>query len=537
MSTYRVILVDPGGRTITELTSAKVDHVTWELNAPGEAVYRLPILHPEALDAKNRLLRCEVQVWRDGELIFWGIPVAMRGDVAAAEFLAFGLLYYFATRYFGPVYSNAMPPMAVNGTFEANPVSSGWSPSSPAPTITPSTNRYSGSQCVRLTGGGSAGTPYYIYQFVTMPTPARSQPLKVTASAWCYPEGITAYGIQDRGLEVQWNGATPPSQQWSLLNANVPDRRWTRMETSLDIPANAADTCTLALFAPLSGSVCWDQFRFTYEQKTGAIAGEDWVDDYLRRVFNYGAGNTGGGSTGPGGSTGSQTSWWGANVLKSSLGMNFFPQSLAAGSVPIDTFWPHEDAGNILEAMLEVPKRDKADIEITWNRTGTSRGLTPFIPRKGSVKPALAVELRRNITAFSYDIDGRQSANDVRVVGRNSGNTKEVGQAGGPFPATLGGTQFETIITPPQEVDGQGLIDTAVTAERQIHDPVILPTITAKAAGLLDTTNVGGPLVVGDMIPVRMSYGAIQENDVRRVVKMTLKPATEEVELVLNVVA
>jgi hypothetical protein len=216
--------------------------------------------------------------------------------------------------------------------------------------------------------------------------------------------------------------------------------------------------------------------------------------------------------------------------------MHFYGSTLAAGSLTADVAWNHEDAGNIYEAMSEVWKRDKADVEITWNPTGTDRGLTPYIPRKGSVKPALALELGRNITKFTYDVDGRQTANDVRVVGRNSGDTKEVGQAGGPYPTALGGHQFEAVESPPQEVDGQGLIDLATTEERRLRAPLIVPTVTVKAEGLLDRSEVGGPLAVGDVLPVRMQHGLIQENDLRRVVKMTLHTSTDEIDLTLNAV-
>lgn len=537
-------MVNQAGGQPTELARAKVMHVTWELNSWGEAVYRLPTLDPQATAAAALLSR-EVQIWRDGVLIFWGVPVAYRANEKVVEFTAFGLLWYFARRYFGPVYSNAVNPILANGTFEAATVNTGWTSSTPAPTITASTSRrYAGNKCIKLTGGGaapSAANVYYIYDNASWgarrPSPARTRPLTVTLSGWCYPENITVYGWEDRGLEIQDAGVTPYNQQWALLNPNVPQNRWTRLETSLVIPAGNLGSLTVALFAPATGSVYWDAVRLTYEQKTGAIEGEDWVDDYLRRIFNYGAGNSGGGSTGPGGSTGTQTSWWGAPTLKSSLGMTFLPSTFAAGSVPVDTFWAHEDRGNIYEAMLEVAKRDKADFEVTWNDRGTTRNLTPFIPRKGAFKPALALELGRNITKFSYDVDGRQSANDVTVIGRNSGNTKEVGQAGGPTVSTLGGVQYELVESPPQEVDGQGLIDLAVSDERRLRAPVVLPTLTVRASGLLDKTNVGGPLVVGDTVPVRMNFGIIQESDQRRVVKMTLRPATDEIDVVVNVVA
>lgn len=535
---YRVIMVDfLGTGQATELSNASVESITWELNGWGEATYTIPVLDPQAADAKL-LLQREVQIWRDGELIWWGIPVAYRADIAGATFTAFGLFYYFARRYFGPTYSNAVPPMLVNGTFEAVPVLTGWTLSpGPAPTVAASNRHYAGNQSIKLTGGGTASptTLYYIYQFPPL-IAARSRPLKVTLSAWCYPENITLYGYEDRGISLQDSTPAVPTQSWALLNAKVPMNRWTRLETSLDMPAGVIIDNTVALYAPAIGSVYYDQVRFTYEEITGAIEGEDWVDDYLRRVFNYGAGITGGGSTGPGGTPGAQNSWYGARVLKSSLGMNFFPPSIAAGSLNVDMAWRHEDAGNIFDALSEVYKRDKADIEITWNTAGTSRGLTSYIPRKGTVKTALALELGRNITKFTYDVDGRQTANDVRVVGRNSGDTKEVGQAGGPTPTTLDGRQFEAVLSPPQEVDGQGLIDLANAEERRLRAPVVVPTVTVKADGLLDRTEAGGPLAVGDVVPVRMNHGLIQENDLRRVVKMTLTPSSEELQLVFNVV-
>lgn len=538
---YRVIMVNPDGGAPTELTRAQVLEVTWELNAPGEATYRLPMLDPQSADAAL-LLQREVQIWRAGVLIWWGIPVAYRATVQSVEFTAYGLLYYFQRRHFGPVYSNATEPLLANGNMEANPVTTGWlsapSTSTSAPPVVAASliTRYAGRQAMRLTGGGNPDLLYYVYQFYDTPSPVRSQPLTVTLSAWAYPDAVTVWPNSDRGIEIQDATPVPPHQQWTLMNAKVPQNQWSRHEVTLDVGANALGPLTIGLFAPTSGAIIYDQVRLTYQQQTGALAGEDWVDDFLRRVFNLGAGNTGGGSTGPGGSAGPQNAWWGARQLKSALGMTFFPSLIAAGTLHADTYFDHEDGGNVYEAMLEVVKRDKADFEITWDKAGKVRGLTPYVPRKGSVKRALALQLGRNITQFSFDVDGRMSANDVRVVGRNSGDTKEVGQGGGPIPSTLAGRQFETVKAAPVEVDGQGLIDYAVTEERRLNAPVKVPTIVAKAAGLLDTTNVGGPLTVGDIVPVQLDYGIIKENDLRRVVAMTLRPESETLALVLNVV-
>ena len=192
MTTYRVITVS-NGAPIAELVRAQVVSITHELNHWGDAVYRIASLDYQAAEAAT-LLSNEVQIWRDGKLYFWGIPVAYRAGLDSIEITAHGLLYYFARRHFGPVYSNTMPKLLANGDFEHSTVATGWTSSSPAPTIAASTlHHYVGKQSIKLTGGGATPSPanlYYIYQFVSIPSPSRTKPLTVTPSAWCYPENV-----------------------------------------------------------------------------------------------------------------------------------------------------------------------------------------------------------------------------------------------------------------------------------------------------------------------------------------------------------
>jgi hypothetical protein len=542
--TYSLILVNQAGGERIPLVRAQVLSVMWELDGWGEMRWAMGVMDPQLesepvlADADSLTTPREVQLWRNGRLIWWGIPTgAPSCDGNTVTFTAYGLLWYFARRYFGPTFSNTMPQLISNGSFEADPINNGtgiggWGVT--GATATASTTRHKvGTRSVRLQTFGASNQ--YMVQSAQLPSPARSRPLVVTASVWVYPESIVVPNSTDRGLGLavfadQTKRADAP------LSANVPMGRWTRLECSLELePADTTEQLVIVLHAPDQGVVLYDAARCTYQQRTGALEGQDWSDDYLRRLLNYGAGNSNGGSTGPGGTVGDQTQWWGSPVRKSSLNIPFVGSSFASRSLVADVFWDHEDHGQIYEAMMEVVKRDICDFEIVWNETGTVRQFVTYPPRKGSLRRHMLIELDRDISSLSYTVDGRGTANDVRVVANNPGDTKEVGQAGGPIPHSLGGLQLESVLSAADEVEGQGLVETALWEERTKRRPVPMPSIRVPAGPYLDPTQPGGPLSVGDSVPVRVRRGWLRDVSVRRVVQMTLNAATDELELVVNV--
>lgn len=541
---YNVVLVNQAGGERKHLVRAQLLSVAWELDGWGEARWVMDVLDPQIAnepvlwEVNSLYPPREVQVWRNGRLIWWGLPNGVPScDGASVTFTAYGLLWYFARRYFGPVYSNTIQSLLTNGDFETDPLLNGtgiggWAATAGTGTSATSRRKF-GNRAIRLTTTLAAGDEQYIIQAAQLPSPARTRPLLVTASAWVYPESIVAPAWEDRGLTLQHQVTL--EQAWVPLNKDVPFDQWTRLEVQMDVPATlSAGQLSVSCSGPAEGSVVWDRVRCDYQQRTGALEGQDWGDDYLRRVFNYGAGNSHGGSTGPGGTAGDQNQWWGSRQLKSSLGMTFLPSSVAAGSLRADVYWDHEDHGQVWAAMLQVVERNLLDFEIVWNTAGTVRQLATYPPRKGALRPTLPVELGRDLTGLGYTVDGRRTANDVRVIGRNKGNTKEVGQAGGPNPYTLGGLQLEAVISAPDELEGQGLADTALWEERRRRGPVKTPSIRVPAQRYLDPNQPGGPLTVGDSVPVRVRQGWLQDVSTRRVVKMTLLPPTEELELVVN---
>jgi hypothetical protein len=95
---YRVLVVDRNGFPRVELDLAYVDHVTWELNAPGEMVFKNPINDPKVA-VYPRLLIDEVQLWVNDELSWWGVPWRDTQTVEDLEVTCQGLLSYFTKRF------------------------------------------------------------------------------------------------------------------------------------------------------------------------------------------------------------------------------------------------------------------------------------------------------------------------------------------------------------------------------------------------------------------------------------------------------
>jgi hypothetical protein len=89
--------VDRHGTLISPLPDAVLDHVTWELNAPGEIVYDMnqnsrQILVPQ--ECKN-----ELQLLIDGKVRHWGLHYKTREAPRSCTFTCPGLMQYFAHRF------------------------------------------------------------------------------------------------------------------------------------------------------------------------------------------------------------------------------------------------------------------------------------------------------------------------------------------------------------------------------------------------------------------------------------------------------
>lgn len=68
----RVLVVGRDGSRIGEVRNANVDEVTWDLNGPGTASFRVAPWESGA--EKIQLLKREIQIYEDDKLRWWGVP-------------------------------------------------------------------------------------------------------------------------------------------------------------------------------------------------------------------------------------------------------------------------------------------------------------------------------------------------------------------------------------------------------------------------------------------------------------------------------
>src|SRR5687767_7614479 len=99
---YKAFVVDVDGTPFTgsgpdgELASARIGRISIELNGPGAAEITLATTDP---DAELMLPGREVQIQRDGDVVFWGPIVRPQLGLHESTWQCAGLLWYFERRY------------------------------------------------------------------------------------------------------------------------------------------------------------------------------------------------------------------------------------------------------------------------------------------------------------------------------------------------------------------------------------------------------------------------------------------------------
>lgn len=99
MREVEVRLVDMEGAVRRSLPEAVVDSVSWVLNNYGQAQYHMSTHSAAAVDAAKLHVRdWEVQIWMDGDLVWWGIPMTDGGGPGEMSIGADELFAHFEDR-------------------------------------------------------------------------------------------------------------------------------------------------------------------------------------------------------------------------------------------------------------------------------------------------------------------------------------------------------------------------------------------------------------------------------------------------------
>ena len=499
---YQVKVVDRAGAVVAEFDAnlgdgdtrqkATVEEVTWALNEPGMARIRVPLFHPTA-PAILALTR-EIQIWRNGTIIFWGVPVQRTVDDHSVVWTCPGLLWYFTRLYFGPISVEHL----TNPRFASS--LSGWT--AVGCTATRATN-------IRIRGPGTArlvattsGDNYLQQTFLV--TSGVTLGLGLTFAAWYWIDPAVPFqepAFEQRGIYIQSPNSDCPTGCWEPITMNAERGKPQRVQTELAVNAGVTnELVTVRLYAP-KGAIQWGACSVSKSESISAdFPGGTDATEMMKRSVDY-----------------AQT-----GLLKSSV--NILTSTPPSGVIE-HIAYQFSDLPNIFDTLQSYPARGVADYEIRI--TSTTRTFTTYAPRKGSLKAYTPTVPGASVIALQHTLDGQQTATQTVRRGPGEGSSRELGVA--TDAAALGGLILQDIgdVSPEITIDG---FDSYATV-----DLVRLAAAVAAPSFEVPAGDVIGVVEVGDTIPVSIDWGAVQDVTTRRIVRMTLNPQTETVTLGVNV--
>ena len=98
---YRVILVDQNGNQNGEVESAQLGPIMWAVNGKGTFQFTTSADDPKIEDLT--VTEQEVQVWRNGKFLWWGVIYRARADVTTVQFQCYTVEWYFDRRVVGVI--------------------------------------------------------------------------------------------------------------------------------------------------------------------------------------------------------------------------------------------------------------------------------------------------------------------------------------------------------------------------------------------------------------------------------------------------
>lgn len=486
---------------------------TFEHNNWGAFEFCIPTLDAQAGEVCGHELEREVQLWRDGKCLWWGVIVAshtLDEDMAWTRVQCYGLEWYFSQLYFGPIQTN----YAVNGDFEAG--LAGWTVTGASASLDTSW-KATGTQSLRLTNSDYDEDAHASQQIVVSGNPDQAVAYKV-AAVYRIDPSVTWGGpaLWERGLYLERivGGVVQDDYLWEpITNDSERDGSEVFIETpgTVSVPAGQTQTLNIRLYSP-GGAINWDRVEVTVEESVSTpILGEDVATLLERIVVHYAQ----------------------RGIGKYDLNIGFAYTPTGRHVFRAYQFYDH---GNIWEAISEWVTAGVCDVGVVWNDAGTQRTFTvwPATPGRGTLKTDLLLDLdsgtltNNRIAGMSYTVDGTQAGNKVRALGPGTGSTRSEAEA--MDTSHTGGVVIERVVNAPLEATVGSLGEIAATELERTKRPPRTPKfrLHENAGSVIDQ------LSLGDTVPVVIDYGWVQENGTRRVVGISIDPETDTLEPTVN---
>lgn len=504
---YEMFVVDHTGSRLATLTKFDIARLGWVHLDAGEMEFSLSATDSQVASVKK--LEREVQVYRNGTLLWWGVPTRITAAHDKVTYLCRELLWYFKRRVFG---CTGLADYMQDGSFEADTVGSPPNPafwfSSPdfiagGASGVVNNNDFIGTHAVQLNYGTAGKDSFIGSALISVPKKAIGVPFILTAHVWVSNTHWVGTATQARGLYVELIDADNKFVTNAIvpIDDNTPRDQWVTMQTLIGIPANATTSWKLQvrLYAPATW-VVWDGVTLhlpesnTYTNKDAA----DIIHDLVDRA------------QGRGGDPGhTDLNIWYAGAPTGQLFTRSF-QWIEHG-----TFY------DAMKELADQPNGPEFIIDLT------NRALT-VSPTVGTVRGDITLEFGVNLSGYAVQEDGENAFNVVIIEGE--GEREGRIEYGASDLSKLGGVSYEMVDRAPQGAGANTVSQLASSELVRRGNGQIIPTVTThEGAG-----PVIGNLKCGDTVPVVIASGSYSYSQSCRVVRMDLDPKKDSLTVTLN---
>lgn len=482
MASFVVKVVQNDGTVLETLNDIAFDQVTWELNGPGSMDFT--VHNYDTTFTATDILTNEVQLWRNGTFLWWGVPVRAEATPTRVRVSCRGLLWYFSRRFIGDAdRTNYLSNPEFNGNLTS------WTAQNTTATAV-TTQRILGTHSAQLVQA-TAQQDAYLHQTFSITGTAIGTLVVVVAWYRITSTGWLGEAINKRGLTVsRKTGSTIHESSVYEIDGASPRDAWQRAEVSVWVPPGTTNDIQVRLYSP-GGTIHWDATSATIMESLSNY-NADQTDIASQIVLHL------------------QDTAYGKSDLA-------IATSTPASGVLRDRHYQHADHHSGMRALAEFTLlEDGFDFDVAV--TSTTRTFTTYYPRKGGTPSQLDFTAAR-LSDWTLRIDGEAACSSITVLGDGDGPDREEGAA--VDDTVFGGLILEDVIMAPPGAPIDSLDARAEEALRLRKKAQVL-TVVVPAVDADNAITYIGNIAVGDVGTPTLAEGFSTVAGNWRLVRMTL---------------